>query len=129
MRTPFLFLALSLFPALSQADGERVLLLSCPYKLMGTDFAKNDLGILANGEPEEYVTITHYGSSHREGITPQAPAPGEWLHFWISKDTKNEIEVIVFQESKKFGNSVMYNHSIPYGKEMWAACTTTPVRF
>lgn len=126
MRIIYLALLIAL-PAL--AEGEPAAHFSCAYKFMGTDFAGVALGILPDGSTEDFVTVTHYGKSQRASCTHMPLAKGEMMHFWISKESKdNSIEVIVFEEARKEGKSVMINPHIPLGREMWGECRLDPVK-
>ncbi|MGZ3694772.1 MAG: hypothetical protein ACXWQO_11355 [Bdellovibrionota bacterium] len=127
MRILVLFLGFSIFPFFAHAEGERIAVYSCAYKIVGYDFAQIKLGITASGTIEDYVTVTSQGRSHRESATAVPLAEGEELHFWISQESKdNSLETIIFKVPKRYGKSVMYNPHIPMGKEMWGECTLDP---
>jgi hypothetical protein len=97
-------------------------LLDCHYSFMSVPFSEVQLGFTETG-PEEFVTISVQGRSHRESYTPAETAPDMLLHGWISKESKeNSLEMIVYKEARKAGQSVLINSRMPMGKEMWGQC-------
>jgi hypothetical protein len=104
------------------AQAEPAHVLDCHYSFMSVPFSEVQLGFSEAG-PEEFVTILVQGRSHRESYTPAEAAPDMLLHGWISKESKeNSIEMIVYKEAKKSGQSVLINSRMPMGKEMWGKC-------
>jgi hypothetical protein len=105
---------------LAQADGSRIV---CDYTMMGIPFSTVELGFLSNGEPEDFVTVSMQGKAHRESYTPVQAAEGEAFHGWISQESsENSIEMIVYREPQKAGNSKLVNSRVPFGKEVWGNC-------
>jgi hypothetical protein len=107
---------------LSQAETAKLV---CDYTIMGITFSSVELGFLPNGEPEDFVTVSMQGKEHRESYTPVNAAEGEAFHGWISQESsENSIEMIVYRESQKAGNSKLVNSRVPFGKEVWGNCVT-----
>ncbi len=114
-----LFTILSL--SFAQAETAQIV---CDYKIMGAPFSTVALGFLPSGEPEDFVTISVQGRSHRESYTPVGANEGEALHGWISQESsENSIEMIVYRETKNAGNSKLINDRVPFGKEIWGICS------
>lgn len=100
--------------------------ISCDYQIVGVPFSQVSLGFLENGQPEDFVTVTVQGRSHRESYTPVHPSAGEKLHGWISQESsENSIEMIVFEEKQSNGDSKLVNHRVPFGKEIWGSCISS----
>jgi hypothetical protein len=100
---------------------------TCVYKFAGVEFATIAGTIYDDGTPASSVQITHQGSTHKETATTDIIGPGEFAHFWISKqDPENDIEVIMYKPAQPDGDSKMINHHMPFGDTMWAQCTGIP---
>ena len=96
--------------------------LDCNYTFMSVPFTEVQLGLSEAGT-DEFVTVITQGRGHRESFTPEATAADMLLHGWISKESaENQIEMIVYKEPKKQGQSVLINHKMPMGKEVWGKC-------
>jgi hypothetical protein len=130
MRYLYLLIICLILPIGAHAEAERAALYTCTYKLVGYEFAKVQIGVLANGELEDYVTVSQQGRAHRESCTPELLKDGEEMHLWISKESKdNSIELFIYREPKRYGKSLMINPHIPMGKEMWGECIVEKSHF
>lgn len=106
------------------AQGTRI---SCDHQLMGAPFATIAFDLFADGSTSIAATITQYGRSHEELIAPGPRAEGEMLHLWISKDTSNELQMIIYERDQPQGRAKLINENIPVGKEMWGTCKFDPI--
>lgn len=114
-----LFAALLLAVA---AHAEPARTLDCSYTFMSVPFTEVQLGMGETGT-DEFVTVITQGRAHRESFTLEPAAADMLLHGWISKESaENQIEMIVYKEPKKQGQSVLINHKMPMGKEVWGKC-------
>jgi hypothetical protein len=112
-------LLIALLPAAAHAG-----VIDCSYQFMGAPFARIQLGISADGAPDDYVTSIVQGHGHRESFTLSEAAADELLHGWISKESnENSIEMIVFRVPRREGQSKIVNHHVPMGQEMWGSCS------
>jgi len=97
-------------------------LIHCDYKIMGAPFSQVQLAFAEN-LPEDFVTITAHGRSHRESYTPVEASPTEMIHGWISLESQeNSLEMVVYNERQPAGRSKLINARMPYGKEIWGEC-------
>ncbi|MBX3020606.1 MAG: hypothetical protein KF799_02925 [Bdellovibrionales bacterium] len=101
---------------------------TCQYAYMGMSAARVELLVYADGEPaaSALISIGNSRDAHKESVTPEARGEDELVHVWISKEKPdNAVEMIVYQNRKSNGGSVIINHNIPIGKEIWGDCTVT----
>jgi hypothetical protein len=94
--------------------------LVCEHALYGAPFATVELTIDAGGKLGEGAKVTMYGRSHLESVTQQDAAAGEMVHLWLSKDTSNEIEMIVYDQEGL--PSMLINHHVSMGNKIRGAC-------
>lgn len=97
--------------------------MTCDYVFYSAPMAKIVLYFEDDGTLKDMAKITmNQASTHWESITRVEAASGETLHAWLSKDTPNEIEMILYQQAQKQGRSKIVNHASPYAKEIWGDC-------
>jgi hypothetical protein len=112
----FAFLA-----SVAKAQGEQEFV--CSYNSYGVPFAEVTLKRLADGGFADSAKISIQGQTHHESFTVDRLEPGEVIHGWLSlENPENTLELIVYSESQKQGNSKMINSRAPVGKEMWGTC-------
>lgn len=100
------------------------LTITCAYSFMGAPFTQVAFGFYDDGTIEASALITPTGGiSHKESLTQVAAAPEEMIHAWISKDTQNAIELIVYKTEQPNGRSKLVNPSAPIGNTMWGSCS------
>ncbi len=118
-----LLLLLFALPAFASDE----VLVQCDYAFMGVPTSKVQFSVY-KGELGSSVSVTMpNGATHKETLTPEKLGADEFMHGWISKENpQNTIEIIVYQEAKSQGQSVLINHNVPIGKEMWGTCTGVP---
>jgi len=66
--------------------------------------------------------VNQLGMVREESIDADNPAPDESFHGWLSKGTKNELEMIIYKEPVGAPRSKLVNHAVPVGKVMWGRC-------
>jgi hypothetical protein len=97
-------------------------LVNCDYKIMGAPFSQVSLGFVEN-QPEDFVTISMQGRSHRESYTPSETNEEEMTHGWISLESEeNSLEMVIYRERKQQGRAKLINSRMPFGKEIWGEC-------
>lgn len=97
--------------------------INCEYSFMGYPTAKITLSIFDDGTLSPSALIDMQGRTHKETLSPVERAADELVHAWISKESpQNAIELIIFQQPQAQGQSVIINHNVPAGKEMWGTC-------
>jgi hypothetical protein len=100
----------------------------CAYKFFGVDFAQVKVTLLASGKVEAAAVVTNQGRSHEETTTAETAAPGESLHLWLSKENpQNAVELITYAMPQANGDSVLINHNVPFGQEVWGQCSVITV--
>lgn len=103
--------------------------ISCRYEFMNVEVSTVRYDFDANGTVAGDVTVSAQGQGHTESFTSQAPGADEFLHGWISKENpKNAIEAIIYREPKSQGLSVLINHNVPVGQQIWAQCEEAAAR-
>lgn len=116
-------LAMTLIGLILGSSAQAASRVKCAYNYYSAPYAEVSIGFKEDGSLEDAAEITMYGRAHSETVTPAPLAAGEKVHLWLSKDTENEIEMLIYTESRPQGQSKIINHSSPYGKEMWGNCT------
>lgn len=97
--------------------------MTCEYSYYGAPMATIVLFYDEAGALRDLAKITMNGAStHWESVTAVTAAPGEIFHAWFSKDTQNEIEMILYAQPQKLGRSKIVNHQMPMAKEIWGDC-------
>ena len=97
-------------------------LVNCDYKVMSFPASQVSLGFEGN-QPEDFVTVTMQGRSHRESFTPAEAHEGEMIRGWLSLESEeNSIEMVVYKERQPLGLSKLVNFRVPFGKEIWGEC-------
>lgn len=95
--------------------------LFCEYQLMNIPFSQVRVVFNEDGSYPDGVEIIMQGRKHLESFTVEEKTDGEHLHAWISKEVaENAIEMIV--QEKEGLPSVLINHKMPMGKEVWGKC-------
>ena len=98
--------------------------INCQYVLSGAPMASVEAVINEDGEVGPFVQVTLQGRTHQESATNEPRAFGESVHLWIAKQNPEQaIEMIVFEPRRAQGQSVLINHNVPFGKEIWGDCT------
>src|SRR5262245_15064545 len=89
--------------------------------------AKLEFEMDAEGRLSEWISVTMpAGNPHQETLTAEPLAAGEKVHAWISKENpQNAIEFITYSEMKAKGDTVIINHNVPFGKEVWGTCAVS----
>lgn len=115
--------AFSVVPAFA-ADDVHV---KCDYAYMGFPTSTVEVTLFSGSKLSSSVTVTMQGSSHKESLTEEVKADGEYLHGWISKENpQNTIELIVYKVPQADGQSKLVNHNVPIAQDMWGTCTGVP---
>jgi len=116
---------LSLFLLLpsSASAADPTSLLRCDYRFQGFAVAQLELPLFADGSPADFVRVILQGKPHLESFTVDTPGEGQAVRGWVSKGhPDNEIEMVVYQQAQRSGNSKIVNHRVPMGKEVWGEC-------
>lgn len=117
-------LTLLFFPVFAFGDDIHV---KCDYAYMGFPTSSLEFTIFNGSKLSSSVTVTMQGSSHKETLTPEQTAAGEYVHGWISKENpQNTVELIVYEVPQKDGQSKLINHNVPIAQEMWGTCSGVP---
>lgn len=112
------------FVTLALARAETTI--NCNYSYQNFPTATVQIYVDDTGAPASSAQIAQPPGSpvHKESVTPEARASDEFLHIWLSKENAgNAIEMVVYRDPKTQGNSVLINHNVPFGQEMWGNCT------
>ncbi len=118
----FLVLLFIFAPATVWAD----MLFSCDYAYLGMPTTSIEALIYTDGSPAPTVKVSMQGRTHQETATREVLAADEAAHLWISKENpENTIEMVIYRADRPNGNSVLINHNVPFGKEMWGKCVAT----
>jgi hypothetical protein len=97
--------------------------LKCDYVFYQVPFSTVELEVHPDGTLAPAARITMQGASHLESFTAEAPAAGEKLHGWISKESEqNKIELVIYAERTSQGDSKITNHQMPMGQDVWGSC-------
>lgn len=117
-------LFVKLFLTLGSAFAADTYDLKCDFSYAGFPTASLMFSIDGDGVPSSSVTVNQSGAVHKETLTGETKADGEYFHGWLSKESKdNSIELIVYTQKQDLGNGVMINHHVPFGQDMWGNCT------
>lgn len=122
MRLNMLLTSLFLFAPHAFAEDKNLV---CNYLFYDVPLAKVEFSIDSEGTPSAgaMVTIGTAGQARKEPLTPQTPAPDEFLHLWIAKNEPgNTLEMIIYKEKKELGRSILINPGTTIGRELWGDC-------
>jgi hypothetical protein len=95
----------------------------CDYTYMVMPMSTIALEILPDGHAGPAARITVQGQSHLESFMEVNAASDELIHGWVSKDTENEVELVVYRQARPEGRSKITTHKMPFGKDIWGKCT------
>lgn len=96
-------------------------LMSCTYSYYGAPFATIEIQRSSEGVFDSQAKITQVGRSHYETFELTEKQPGEFIHAWISNNTPNAFEMIVYEDQIR---SKIINPQLPFGNEMDGVCET-----
>lgn len=93
--------------------------MSCTYSYYGAPFATIEIQRNSEGFFDSEAKITQVGRSHYESFEVVESKSGEFLHAWISNNTPNAFEMIVYEDQV---SSKIINPPMPFEKEMDGVC-------
>lgn len=107
-------------------DGSGRTQYSCLYRYMGTEFSQVSFGVSIDGKYDDHAEVSIYGKGHSESLTASALQAGEQVNAWLSIESdENSVQLIVYLDRKKQGNSKLINPHVPIGKDVWGDCQIT----